>query len=130
MGPVAALLAVAYVSHCTHHSPEVSRAQAGILRLVKCLCVCMRGRGRHTHYSRLIDREKQKLLNFCEKFKKKNKKLSAVQLKPTAWFLSLSLSFSVNLKFLFSSLFILERWLCSVYRTHSLGGLHYPRQTS
>lgn len=39
------------------------------------------------------------------------------------------LSFSVSPEFLFPGLFILERWLCSVYRTHSLGGL-YPRQTS
>lgn len=38
-------------------------------------------------------------------------------------------SISVNPKFLFPGLFILERWLCSIYRTHSLGGL-YPCQTS
>ena len=51
MGPVAvslaALLTVAYVSHCTQHSLRVSRAQAaGILSLVKCVCEKERERER------------------------------------------------------------------------------------
>lgn len=78
------------------------------------MCVCQGG---------LIDREKQKTVTFTGSLNK------VLYSKLVAGFWLPFLSFSVSPEFLFPGLFILERWLCSVYRTHSLGGL-YPRQTS
>lgn len=82
--------------------------------MCECVCVCQDG---------LIDREKQKTVTFTESLNK------VLYSKLMAGFWLPFLSFSVSPEFLFPGLFILERWLCSVYRTHSLGGL-YPRQTS